>query len=115
MENPPRIPSGYADRTLRLIMIVAFVPALALLTTAGFLYMIVPAIGLIPMAMSLVINFSALSNPKSPVRTKPMADIIVALSLLAVMSYRFVCLVVSFSPEWNRTCFVLLSFRVTLS
>ena len=87
MDNPPKIPSGYADRTLRIIMIVAFVPALALLTGVSVaLYSEpVPAIGIIPMAMSLAANISALRNPKSPVRQKPMVDAVVALSLLFIM------------------------------
>jgi hypothetical protein len=90
MDNPPKIPSGYADRTLRIIMIVSFVPALALLTACGFVYQFVPTIGLLPMAMSLAINIAALKNPKSPVRKSPLADAIVALFLLAVLIYRLV-------------------------
>jgi hypothetical protein len=42
------------------------------------------------MSISLAINISALKNPKSPVRRKPVADAVVALLLLAVMAYRFV-------------------------
>jgi hypothetical protein len=98
MENPPTIPSGYADRTLRIIMVFAFIPALALLTACGFAWMVVPTIGLIPMSISLAINISALKNPKSPVRRKPVADAVVALLLLAVMAYRFV---LAPSPEAN--------------
>jgi hypothetical protein len=92
MDNPPKIPGGYADRTLRIIMIVSFVPALALLTGACIaLYgRLVPAIGIIPMAMSLAANISALKNPKSPVRQKPMIDAVVALSLLFIMIIWFV-------------------------
>ena len=87
MDNPPKIPSGYADRTLRIIMVVAFFPALAFLSACVFSYLFVPTIGLIPMAASLTINIIALKSPKSPIRTKPIADAIVALSLLAVMVY----------------------------
>jgi hypothetical protein len=90
MENPPKIPSGYADRTLRIIMIFAFFPALALLTACALAFFLVPTIGLIPMTASLAVNIIALKNPKSPIRTKPMADAIVTLALLAVMAYRFV-------------------------
>jgi hypothetical protein len=90
MDNPPKIPSGYADRTLRIIMIFAFFPALALLTACAFAFFLVPTIGLIPMTVSLAVNIIALKNPKSPIRTKPLADAIVALALLAVMAYRFV-------------------------
>lgn len=42
------------------------------------------------MIASLAVNMIALRNPKSPIRTKPLADGIVALALLAVMAYRFV-------------------------
>ena len=90
MDNPPKIPSGYPDRTLRIIMVVAFVPALFLLTACGFGYQVLPTVGLIPMAMSLAINISALRNPKSPIRKTPWADAIVALLLLVVLIYRSV-------------------------
>jgi len=90
MDNPPKIPSGYADRTLRIIMLFAFVPALPLLLAAGIVWLPFPAIGLIPMTISLAINISALKNPKSLVRRNVIADAIVALALLAVMAWRFV-------------------------
>ena len=100
MDNPPKIPSGYADRTLRIIMVVAFFPALAFLSACVFSYLFVPTVGLIPMAASLTINIIALKNPKSPIRTKPLADAIVALALLAVMVYLFVIP----SPGWRDLC-----------
>lgn len=100
MDNPPKIPSGYADRTLRIIMVVAFFPALAFLSACVFSYLFVPTVGLIPMAASLTINIIALKSPKSPIRTKPIADAIVALSLLAVMVYLFVIP----SPGWRDLC-----------
>ena len=79
------------DRTLRIITIVAFIPALALLTPSGVVTARpLPAIGLVPMAMSLVVSMAALGSKKSSSRMRPMADSIVAVSLMIVMVFRSV-------------------------
>jgi uncharacterized membrane protein YhaH (DUF805 family) len=86
------------DRTLRIITIVAFVPALALLIPSGVVTARpLPAIGLVPMAMSLVVSMAALASKKSSSRMRPMADSIVAVSLMIVMVFRLVC-----SLSWRK-------------
>ncbi|KAM0692419.1 hypothetical protein Q7P36_008622 [Cladosporium allicinum] len=79
------------DRTLRIITIVAFVPALALLIPSGVVTARpLPAIGLVPMAMSLVVSMAALASKKSSSRMRPMADSIVAVSLMIVMVFSWI-------------------------
>jgi uncharacterized membrane protein YhaH (DUF805 family) len=92
MASPSRPSNGRRpDRTLRIITIVAFVPALALLIPSGVVTARpLPAIGLVPMAMSLVISMAALGSKKSPSKMRPMADSIVAVSLMIVMVFRSV-------------------------
>ena len=92
MASPPSVYNGRRpDRTLRIITIVAFVPALALLIPSGVVTARpLPAIGLVPMAMSLVVSMAALGSKKSSSRMRPMADSIVAVSLMIVMVFRSV-------------------------
>jgi hypothetical protein len=91
MASPPSPPNGRPDRTLRIVTIVAFVPALALLIPSGVVTAKpLPAIGLVPMAMSLVVSMAALGSKKSLTRMRPMADTIVATSLMIVMVFRSV-------------------------
>lgn len=91
MENQSSPSNGRPDRALRITTIVTFVPALALLIPSGVVTARpLPAIGLVPMAMSLVVSMAALTSNKSSVRMRPTADTIVALSLMTVMVFRFV-------------------------
>lgn len=91
MENQSSPSNGRPDRALRITTIVNFVPALALLIPSGVVTAKpLPAIGLVPMAMSLVVSMAALTSNKSSVRMRPTADTIVALSLMTVMIFRFV-------------------------
>jgi len=91
MANSSKASNGRPDRTLRIITIVAFIPALALLIPSGVVTAKpLPAIGLVPMAMSLVVSMAALSSKKSAVNIRPTADAIVASSLMIVMVFRLV-------------------------
>ena len=91
MNIPPKIPGVYADRTLRIVTIAAMAPAFPLLLAAGVLTgRALPALGLVPMAMSLAVSLAALTSKKSSIRTKPTADLIVAASLAFIMVLRFV-------------------------
>jgi uncharacterized membrane protein YhaH (DUF805 family) len=91
MASPSGTPNGRPDRALRITTIIAFVPALALLIPSGVVTAKpLPAIGLVPMAMSLVVSLAALTSKKSSVRMRPTADTIVAASLMVVMVFRCV-------------------------
>ena len=93
MDNPPKIPSGYADRTLRIIMVVAFFPALAFLSACVFSYLFVPTVGLIPMGMSCLVSMTALGSKKDDSYVKyalPGADFATATFLMVMMVLRYV-------------------------
>jgi predicted nucleic acid binding AN1-type Zn finger protein len=91
MESPSSTSNGRPDRTLRIVTIVAIIPALALLIPSGVVTAKpLPAIGLVPMAMSAVVSMAALASKKSSTRVRPTADVIVATSLMIVMVFRLV-------------------------
>ena len=74
-----------SESQLRLITIAAMIPALALLIPHGVItYQALPAIGLVPMAMSAVSGAAILLYKISDKR-KATTDICVFLSLLAVL------------------------------
>lgn len=79
-----------SERQLRFVTIAAMVPALALLIASGVItYQVLPAIGLVPMAMSAVTGAAILFADISDKR-KATADIVMVLSLLAVLIPRYV-------------------------
>jgi hypothetical protein len=82
-----------SDWHSRVITVCTFIPALALLIPVGvYTQKALPALGLVPMALSTGLGAARLaSNGKSNPR-KPYADFIVALSLLAILIPSYVCL-----------------------
>lgn len=92
MAPPFQPPSVHPDRQLRIVTIVAMIPALALLITAGIITAsYLPAIGVVPMAFSCLVSAAALgSRDYSPGAGKAMADAMAALSLLGIWVPRLV-------------------------
>jgi hypothetical protein len=91
METPPSGPeNGRSDRQLRIFTIATLLPAFALLIPSGVVtYQPLPAIGLIPMAMSALLGLFTLASPKMSTSERTWADIIIAVSLLAVLIPRY--------------------------
>jgi hypothetical protein len=91
METPPSAPEdGRSDRQLRIFTIAAIIPAFALLVPSGVItYQPLPAIGLVPMAMSALLGLAALAGRNMSSYGRTWADIIVAISLLAVLIPRY--------------------------
>jgi hypothetical protein len=86
MEAPNGPENGRSDRQLRIFTIAALIPAFALLIPSGVVtYQPLPAIGLVPMAMSALLGVTTLASRKTSTYGRTWADIIVAVSLLAVL------------------------------
>jgi hypothetical protein len=91
METPPSGPeNGRLDRQLRIFTIATLLPAFALLIPSGVVtYQPLPAIGLVPMTMSALLGLFTLASPKMSTSERTWADIIIAVSLLAVLIPRY--------------------------
>jgi hypothetical protein len=90
MEASPGHENGRSDRQLRIFTIAAIIPAFALLVPSGVVtYQPLPAIGLVPMAMSALLGLATLASPKMSTHGKTWADIVIAVSLLAVLIPRY--------------------------
>lgn len=87
----------HQDRALRIVTIIAMVPALALLIPAGVLTgNAFPALGLIPMGMSCLVGLTALGNKKDDSYLRfvvPGADFVTATFLMVLMVVRLVAVV----------------------
>lgn len=92
MESANATFDSRSERQLRFITMAAMIPALPLLITHGVItYQPLPAIGLVPMAMSAVSGAATLLIKVSDKR-KATIDIIIFFSLLAVLIPRHVSL-----------------------
>ena len=90
MEAPSVPENGRSDRQLRIFTIAALIPAFALLIPAGVVtYQPLPAIGLVPMTMSALLGLATLASHQMSTSERTWADIVVAVSLLAVLIPRY--------------------------
>lgn len=81
---------GRSDRQLRMFTIAAMIPALVLLIPSGvFTYQALPAIGLVPMAMSAALGAAVVTDRKISTSRRAVADIVIATLLLFVLVPRY--------------------------
>jgi hypothetical protein len=75
-----------SDRSLRIVTICTILPASILLIATGISTRgVLPTIGLVPMALSMLLGVVSLASKNGPVPYKSHMDLVLAIFLMAIL------------------------------